>query len=131
MIGQTWIFVNMMIKTQLQKKKESKLSKSHHLNGQDSFVFIFHFLWLKSNCNMDQGVHRGENQVYPITILWWLNSILRKKNGCQDVMTKFQPASWWSTFFFPNWNSMIIWTLTRVSTRIETRPSLVVIHVVT
>lgn len=43
MIGQTWIFVNMMIKTQLQKKKESKLSKSHHLNGQDSFVFIFYF----------------------------------------------------------------------------------------
>jgi hypothetical protein len=43
MIGQTWIYVNMMIKTQLQKEKESKLSKSYHLNGQDSFVFIFYF----------------------------------------------------------------------------------------
>jgi hypothetical protein len=67
MIGQTWIFVNMMIKTQLQKKKESKLSKSHHLNGQDSFVSIFYFFVIE--IQLQKG-HSGENQVYPITFLW-------------------------------------------------------------
>jgi hypothetical protein len=45
MIGQTWIFVNMMMKTELQKKKESKLSKSNHLfcdqNGQKISFFYF------------------------------------------------------------------------------------------
>jgi hypothetical protein len=56
MIGQTWIFVNMMIETQLQKKKESKLSKITILMVKIHLFSFFTFLWLKFNCNMDQGV---------------------------------------------------------------------------